>query len=107
MSTRKYKPIADPAPRGRNASATRQAILESALTAFAQSGYDHVGVREIAQGAGVTAMLVNRYFGSKEQLFAEAVDGTFANRGILTDDLMRRDGDVSTLGWEIAEALVS
>jgi AcrR family transcriptional regulator len=31
------------------------------------------GVREIARGAGVTAMLVNRYFGSKVKLFEEAV----------------------------------
>ncbi len=30
-------------------------------------------MREIAGNAGVTAMLVNRYFGSKEQLFAEVV----------------------------------
>ena len=34
---------------------------------------DGAGVREIAAGAGVTAMLVNRYFGSKEKLFAEAI----------------------------------
>ena len=30
-------------------------------------------MREIAQGAGVTAMLVNHYFGSKEKLFSEVV----------------------------------
>ena len=59
--------------RPRNAAATRAAILNSARQAFARAGYDGVGVREIAEGAGVTAMLVNRYFGSKEQLFAEVV----------------------------------
>jgi AcrR family transcriptional regulator len=37
-----------------------------------------VGVREIATVAGVTAMLVNRYFGSKEGLFTEVVDVLFA-----------------------------
>jgi AcrR family transcriptional regulator len=52
-----------PTPRARNAAATRQAILQSALVAFTQHGYDGVGVREIARAAGVTAMLVNRYFG--------------------------------------------
>ena len=36
-------------------------------------------VREIAEGAGVTAMLVNRYFGSKEGLFAEALAATMAS----------------------------
>ena len=64
--------------RPRNAAATRGAILESAVRNFARAGYDGVGVREIASDAGVTAMMVNRYFGSKEQLFAEAVEVSFA-----------------------------
>ena len=59
--------------RQRNAAATRQAILQSARRAFAKAGYAGAGVREIAHGAGVTAMLVNRYFGSKEGLFAEVI----------------------------------
>ncbi len=73
-----------PAPRRRNAAATREAILASARRAFAQAGYDGAGVREIAAGAGVTAMLVNRYFGSKEQLFAEVIAATMAEPTILT-----------------------
>jgi len=52
--------------------------LRSAIENFARAGYDGVGVRQIAHDAGVTAMLVNRYFGSKEQLFAEAVETSFA-----------------------------
>lgn len=64
--------------RPRNAAATREAILQSAIRHFARAGYDGVGVRQIAQDAGVTAMLVNRYFGSKEKLFAEAVETAFA-----------------------------
>jgi AcrR family transcriptional regulator len=70
--------------RPRNATATRAAILSSARRAFARAGYDGAGVREIAQGAGVTAMLVNRYFGSKEALFAEVVADTMATPDILT-----------------------
>lgn len=65
-------------PRPRNATATRDAILQSAIRHFTRAGYDGAGVREIAADAGVTAMLVNRYFGSKEQLFAEAVETSFA-----------------------------
>lgn len=61
-------------PRTRNAAATREAILKSARKAFVAYGYEGVGVREIAAEAGVTAMLINRYFGSKEQLFAEAIE---------------------------------
>ncbi|MFE0531930.1 TetR/AcrR family transcriptional regulator [Micromonospora parva] len=73
-------------PRRRDASATREAILNSAIEAFTRLGYDGAGVREVAGGAGVTAMLVNRYFGSKEQLFAEAVDRSFAPRTVVSND---------------------
>jgi AcrR family transcriptional regulator len=66
-----------PKHRPRNAAATREAILNSAIRNFARAGYDGVGVREIASDAGVTAMMVNRYFGSKEQLFAEAAEVSF------------------------------
>jgi AcrR family transcriptional regulator len=76
-----------PARHRRNAAATREAILRSGLVAFTRAGYDGVGVREIAQAAGVTAMLVNRYFGSKEKLFAEVVEVTFSDRTLIADDL--------------------
>lgn len=83
-STRKPRPVRVPG-RKRNALATRAAILESARQAFAAAGYDGAGVRQIAEGAGVTAMLVNRYFGSKEQLFAEVVADIMTRPIILTD----------------------
>jgi AcrR family transcriptional regulator len=74
--------------RRRNAAATRAAILISARIAFARSGYDGAGVREIAEGAGVTAMMVNRYFGSKEQLFAEVVAETMRAPTILSPEIL-------------------
>ena len=76
-------------PRPRNAAATREAILKSARAAFARAGYDGAGLREIAGGAGVTAMLVSRYFGSKEQLFAAVVADTMADPVILTPERLR------------------
>lgn len=76
-------------PRRRNAAATRAAILESARIAFIRSGYDGAGVREIAEGAGVTAMLINRYFGSKEELFAEVLERANENPIIATSDNLR------------------
>lgn len=83
MPSRKPTP-----PRRRNAAATRAAILASARRAFARAGYDGAGVREIARGAGVTAMLVNRYFGSKEQLFAEVAAATMATPSFLTPEIL-------------------
>jgi AcrR family transcriptional regulator len=88
--------------RRRNAAATREAILTSARRAFAQAGYDGAGVREIAAGAGVTAMLVNRYFGSKEQLFAEVLAAASAAPTILTRENLKS----SNLPETIAATLV-
>lgn len=86
--------------RPRDAAATRQAILDAAVAAFTRYGYDGVGVRDIARSAGVTAMLINRYFGSKEQLFAEAVDVAFAPRTVIA-------GTGAELAGETARALVA
>jgi AcrR family transcriptional regulator len=86
----------------RNAAATREAILASARRAFARAGYDGVGVREIAKGAGVTAMMVNRYFGSKEELFAEVTAETMATPTILTREILTSH----RAGEAIATALV-
>ncbi|MDR6874457.1 AcrR family transcriptional regulator [Bosea sp. BE125] len=99
--TRNELKAATPARR-RNAAATREAILASARQAFARAGYDGAGVREIAAGAGVTAMLVNRYFGSKEQLFAEVIAATMAAPTILTAENLKSP----KLGETIAAILV-
>jgi len=89
-------------PRRRNAAATREAILVSARRAFAQKGYDGVGLREIAAGAGVTAMLVNRYFGSKEQLFTEVIAAVAASPIILSRENLQK----ANLAEALATALV-
>ena len=80
-----------PGSRSRNAAATKQAILDAARHCFACEGYGQVGVREIAARAGIDPALVNRYFGSKEGLFAAAVKSK-----VDLSDLFA--GDVSTLG---------
>lgn len=95
-------PVTPPTTRRRDATATRAAILDSARRAFARAGYDGAGVREIAAGAGVTAMLVNRYFGSKEQLFAEVVEQTMTTNSLIAGGVM----DAPDPGRALAEALV-
>jgi AcrR family transcriptional regulator len=86
--------------RPKNAAATRQAILHSALAAFSRHGYDGIGVREIAQAAGVTGVLVNRYFGSKEELFAAAVELAFADKSLF-------DGDSSMLAQRLTAKVMT
>ncbi|NUO45110.1 MAG: TetR family transcriptional regulator [Streptomyces sp.] len=73
--------------RKRDGAATREAILASAVTEFTEHGYARAGVRQIAERAGVTAMMINRYFGSKERLFAEVVDRVFAPPTVVGDRL--------------------
>ncbi|UBU17211.1 TetR/AcrR family transcriptional regulator [Nonomuraea gerenzanensis] len=99
MSDAATSPTPAAGRRRRDAAATRQAILDAAVAAFTRHGYDGVGVRDIAQGAGVTAMLINRYFGSKERLFAEAVDVAFAPRTVIA-------GTGAALPGETARELV-
>jgi AcrR family transcriptional regulator len=101
MKKKSVKKTTPPARR-RNAAATREAILDSARQAFARAGYDGVGVREIAEGAGVTAMMVNRYFGSKEQLFAEAIARSMTTTSVLTPIIL----DSPASGNDIAAALI-
>lgn len=70
-------PAPAPAPRRRDAAATREAVLRAAGEVFTRLGYDRAGTREIAAAAGVDARLIGRYFGSKEKLFAQVVDIVF------------------------------
>jgi len=72
--------------RSAKAEKTKLAILASARRAFAEHGYDGAGVRTIARGAGVTAMMVNRYFGSKKGLFGEVVTDCMREPVILSDE---------------------
>jgi AcrR family transcriptional regulator len=72
--------------RGRGAAGTREAILDAARDAFTKRGYDGAGVREIAANAKANVALVNRYFGSKAELFDEAVPATFSVAAWLGDD---------------------
>lgn len=92
-------PAAGCGPRGRNAAATRQSILDAARVSFTCDSYEQVGVREIAGRAGVDPALVNRYFGSKEGLFAEAVASKLDLRVLF-------DGDRATLGERLARYVI-
>ncbi|ORW92976.1 TetR family transcriptional regulator [Mycobacterium sp. IEC1808] len=61
-------------PPRRNAAATRARLLTAAREQFLRNGYRATSLRAIAAQAGVDVMLIRRYFGSKDQLFAEATD---------------------------------
>jgi len=54
-------------------SRTRGDILTAARDEFAERGFDRATIRGIAAAAGVDPALVLHYFGSKEQLFGDAL----------------------------------
>lgn len=54
-------------------SGTSEAILEAARTQFAEHGYRGATIRAIAAKAGVDPALVHHFYGTKEELFAAAM----------------------------------
>lgn len=57
-----------------SAERTRARILDAARRAFARGGFEATSVRSIAALAGVDQALVHHYFGTKRQLFLEAIE---------------------------------
>ncbi|MYV75310.1 TetR family transcriptional regulator [Streptomyces sp. SID1046] len=53
---------------------TQERIRLAAREVFAERGYDKTSVRGIAKVAGVDPALVHHYFGSKDDLFAAAIE---------------------------------
>lgn len=55
-------------------STTRDAILAAARERFSAHGFDRVRMRDVAGDAGVDVALVTYHFGSKDGLFAAALE---------------------------------
>lgn len=59
--------------RPRGSSDSRARIIAAAVDEFGERGYDGSTIRSIAARAGVDSALVHHYFGTKADLFADAV----------------------------------
>jgi TetR/AcrR family transcriptional regulator len=66
-------------PSGAARPGVRQQILEAALTEFAEKGFQEASLAAIARRLGVTAPLVLYHFGSKANLWREALEVFCAN----------------------------
>jgi AcrR family transcriptional regulator len=83
--------------RARKKAATEAALQESALSLFAQKGYDATTIEEIVADADVSRRTFFRYFGSKEEvIFKGAADDFEAFRRCLLDR-PREERDVEAL----------
>ena len=60
--------------RKRDATRTKASILQAAIAEFATRGPAGTRVDEIAARAGVNKSLIYQYFGSKQELYAEALN---------------------------------
>src|SRR5215470_17131151 len=65
------EPSTGPGLRERKKARTRQAIADAAARLFAERGYEHVAVSEVAREAEVAEQTVYNYFPTKEQLVTD------------------------------------
>ncbi|OKI07328.1 TetR family transcriptional regulator [Streptomyces sp. CB02923] len=79
------RPAPAPRKRGRpsrtdavDGPGARERILAAARAEFAARGYEKASIRGIAKAADVDPALVHHYYGTKEQVFAAAVEVSFA-----------------------------
>ena len=82
--------------RGSRSAPTRDAILEAALAAFSDRGFEAASMQQIAERADVHAPQLSYHFGSKEGLWKAAVDRAFAELQASVDALQteaRTSGD--------------
>lgn len=75
---------------------TRERILDAAILRFSRHSYEATGLRDIAADAEVDVAHVHRCFGSKKQLFAEAVQA-----------LIRPEELFDTAGGNVANRLAA
>ena len=95
---------------------SKEAVLAAAKTRFARDGYEKTTLRAIADDARVDASMVLYLFGSKEQLFREALR-LILDPEVLVAALAGVEGDSSDVGtrmvrtylgiWEAADSAAS
>ncbi|MEU8589225.1 TetR/AcrR family transcriptional regulator [Streptomyces sp. NPDC048664] len=66
------------ATNGRTAQ-TRERILSAACEVIAETGFEKIRMRMVAERAGVSTALLHYHFETREKLFTEAMTHSFAN----------------------------
>lgn len=83
-------------PRGRPRLLDREKALEAALQLFWRQGYEGTSIADLTAAMGATPPSLYAAFGSKEQLYREALDlyaasyGAFASRSLAEEPTARR-----------------
>lgn len=79
---------------------TRDRILDAAILRFSRQSYEATGLRDIAGDVDVDVAYVHRCFGSKERLFAAAVEAALQPEAMLS-------GKAEDLAATLARELVA
>ena len=79
---------------------TREAILAAATEVFVEKGFEGASTRDICARAGVNNALVNRYYGTKDNLYRIVAKSLFGDLGAPLAKLA--DGVDSPESWQNA-----
>ncbi|MCF6249522.1 MAG: TetR/AcrR family transcriptional regulator [Desulfobacula sp.] len=71
--------------------ARKQIVVESAVALFARKPFYEVGMREVADEAGISPATIYRYFPSQEELFNEAFILEISSASREFEELVKRD----------------
>ena len=63
------------------AAQTREVILNAACDVIAETGFENIRMRMVAERAGVSTAALHYHFDTRENLFAEALHYSFAHTG--------------------------
>jgi AcrR family transcriptional regulator len=74
---------------------SRAMLLDAAIKAFAELGYDGTSLRAIADRAGIGFQLIAYYFGTKDKLWLAAVEAAYNHFAVRAQDQeLDPEGDV-------------
>ncbi|MBU0992186.1 MAG: TetR/AcrR family transcriptional regulator [Proteobacteria bacterium] len=78
--------------------ARRQVIMEAALKLFDEKPFHEIGMRDIAEAAGISAASIYRYFPTRDELFAEVLTQDLSEiKPLIEQKLSEGKGNYETL----------
>lgn len=88
--------------------ARKQIVIESALALFAKKPFFEVGMREVAEEAGISPATIYRYFPSQEELFNEAFIQDISHASTEFKSMVQKDkpASIEEFGIKFADHLI-